>query len=85
MYRIDNTFSKSDHLDAGTMFLMGLGTEYFNYFQWVDAATPTGIKTMKDVRGMMPDVWYTIDGSRLSGKPTQKGIYIVNGKKVVIM
>lgn len=25
MYRIDNTFSKSDHLDAGTMFLMGLG------------------------------------------------------------
>ena len=84
MYRIDNTFSKSDHLDAGTMFLMGLGTEYFNYFQWVDAATPTGIKTMKDVRGMMSDVWYTIDGRRLSGKPTQKGLYIVNGKKVVI-
>ena len=84
MYRIDNTFSKSDHLDAGTMFLMGLGTEYFNYFQWVDAATPTGIKTMKDVRGMMSDVWYTIDGRRLSGKPALKGLYIVNGKKVVI-
>ena len=27
--------------------------------------------------------WYTLDGRRLSGKPTQKGIYIVNGKKVV--
>jgi hypothetical protein len=39
---------------------------------------------MKDVRGMMSDVWYTIDGRRLSGKPTQKGLYIVNGKKVVI-
>ena len=28
--------------------------------------------------------WYTIDGRRLSRKPTQKGVYIVNGKKVVI-
>ena len=28
--------------------------------------------------------WYTLDGRRLSGKATQKGIYINNGKKVVI-
>ena len=27
--------------------------------------------------------WYTIDGKRLSGEPTKKGVYIVNGKKVV--
>ena len=30
------------------------------------------------------DGWYTIDGVRLSGKPSTKGIYINNGKKVVI-
>ena len=30
------------------------------------------------------DAWYTIDGVRLSGKPTQRGIYINNGNKVVI-
>jgi hypothetical protein len=30
------------------------------------------------------DAWYTLDGRRLSGKPTQKGIYINNSKKVVI-
>ena len=30
------------------------------------------------------DGWYTLDGVRLSGKPTQKGLYINNGKKVVI-
>ena len=29
-------------------------------------------------------VWYTIDGKRLNGEPTAKGIYVVNGKKVVI-
>ncbi len=31
------------------------------------------------------DTWYTLDGTQLQGKPTKKGIYIVNGKKVVIM
>ena len=28
--------------------------------------------------------WYTIDGLRLQQKPTQKGVYIFGGKKVVI-
>ena len=28
--------------------------------------------------------WYTLDGRKLDGKPTQRGIYIDNGKKVVI-
>ncbi len=30
------------------------------------------------------EAWYTLDGVRLSGKPSTKGIYINNGKKVVI-
>jgi len=30
------------------------------------------------------DAWYTLDGRRLDGKPTQRGIYINNGKKVAI-
>ena len=29
-------------------------------------------------------VWYTLDGRKLSGKPTKKGLYIYNGKKVAI-
>ena len=28
--------------------------------------------------------WYTLDGVKLNGKPTKKGIYINNGKKIVI-
>ena len=28
--------------------------------------------------------WYTLDGRKLQGKPTKKGLYIHNGKKVVI-
>lgn len=28
--------------------------------------------------------WYTLDGRKLSGKPTRRGLYIHNGIKVVI-
>ena len=28
--------------------------------------------------------WYTLDGHQLIGKPTQRGIYINNGKKVIV-
>lgn len=28
--------------------------------------------------------WFTLDGRRLSGKPTKKGMYLYNGKKLVI-
>ena len=30
------------------------------------------------------DVWYTLDGRKLDGKPTARGLYINNGKKIVI-
>ena len=44
----------------------------------------TGIVSMEDVRSQMEDVYYTIDGRKVDSKPTQRGIYIVNGKKVVM-
>ena len=44
----------------------------------------TGIQEMEDVRGMMEDVWYSLDGQKLQKKPTKKGIYIVNGKKTFV-
>ena len=31
-----------------------------------------------------PDGWYDMSGRRLSGKPSQKGVYINNGKKVIV-
>ena len=30
------------------------------------------------------DAWYTIDGVKLDGKPHAKGVYIQNGRKVII-
>lgn len=34
--------------------------------------------------GNNADVWYTIDGRKLKGMPTQRGVYINSGKKIMI-
>ena len=45
----------------------------------------TGIDaSLKDNEPQTDDYYYSIDGQRLQGKPTKKGIYIKNGKKVVV-
>jgi uncharacterized repeat protein (TIGR02543 family) len=47
----------------------------------------TGIGEIDTKTGEMTfdsEAWYTLDGVRLSGKPSKKGLYINNGKKVVI-
>ncbi len=41
-------------------------------------STKTGIITFDS------DAWYSLDGKRFSTQPAQKGIYVNNGKKVVI-
>ena len=45
----------------------------------------TAIGTLHTQTGEVTlDGWYTLDGTRLSGKPTRKGIYVNNGKKVIV-
>ena len=44
---------------------------------------PTGIETV-DSGQLTVDSWYTINGVKLDEQPTEKGVYIHNGKKVVI-
>lgn len=43
----------------------------------------TGISVIK-ANAQGDESWYTIGGTRLSGKPTQKGVYIHQGKKAVV-
>ena len=47
-----------------------------------DPARIHGIEAGEDARA--PQGWYTLDGRRLSGKPTASGIYINTGRKIVI-
>lgn len=45
----------------------------------------TSIATLNTRTGEVTyEGWYTLDGKRLSGQPTRKGIYVNNGRKVII-
>ena len=45
---------------------------------------PTGIETMFDGGEQSPDVWFDLQGRKLNGKPSLPGLYIVNGKKIMV-
>ena len=49
-----------------------------------DEEEATGIISVSAETRNNADGWYSLDGRKLVGKPTQNGIYINNGKKVVI-
>lgn len=56
---------------------------YFTYKK------PSGISTgnlqvINDKSQVTSDEWNTIDGRKIGGKPTKRGVYIHNGKKVVV-
>ena len=44
----------------------------------------TGITTTNLTNDTNSAAWYTLDGRKLSGMPAKSGIYIVNGRKVII-
>ena len=47
--------------------------------------TATGIETLNVERETLNDSrWYTLDGCRLNGQPSQPGIYIKGGRKYVV-
>ena len=46
----------------------------------------TGIEELKNGRIeelKSSDAWYDLQGRRLQGQPTQKGVYLYKGKKVI--
>lgn len=51
---------------------------------WDEETDGIEIVQTSTVKPQHDDAWFTLDGRQLSGKPTAKGLYIVNGKKVII-
>ncbi len=62
------------------MRLVGDMGEYEDYEGLDDQ--PDAIRSVSLTAGN--DSWYTLDGVKLSGKPTRKGLYLLNGHKVVV-
>ena len=44
----------------------------------------TGISMMLNNKADLDGTWHSLDGRKLHGKPTIKGVYINNGKKIVV-
>lgn len=88
-YNGDNTVNKIIFND-GSNQTADLDFKNGNYYtssglygNVIDATT--GISTIKtDVSHSTDASWYSISGSKINSKPAQKGIYIHNGKKVVV-
>ena len=47
-------------------------------------SSTTGIGAIDGLQSEGEGAWYDLNGRRLPGKPTKKGVYIVNGKKMVV-
>ena len=47
----------------------------------------TGVREVTEVNGVkevIDNSWFSIDGRRLNGKPSRAGLYINNGKKIIV-
>lgn len=79
--------------DGGTKFNSKDGT-FTNHGYYTENGTTTSTKTITIVATTInfitpaaqesDGVWYTITGVRLGGSPSQSGVYIHNGRKVVV-
>ena len=57
------------------------GINYSMTLEMINDGT-TGIHAQESVTDDAP--WYDLSGRRIEGRPTKKGVYIQNGRKVVI-
>ena len=57
---------------------------YFTLCSLKDATSGIGEKAMETIDTRPATYWYTIDGRKLNSKPTRSGLYIYNGKKVMV-
>ena len=75
------TFRLNDGLACGEPGFSGQVSLFVLQFS---DGSETGIPLTHYQSPLTTDVWYTIDGRKLSGKPAVKGVYINNGRKAVI-
>lgn len=63
------------------------GHAKFTFF-FAEPSETTAIESIESLFGEemagKPATWYNLNGQKLNGKPTKGGLYIVNGKKVLV-
>ena len=90
LYKNEFVFNKAGNLKKGRVYLnpnhhpaLSASAPARLMISWT---IPTDVQSLPDGRTEIDkeEVWYTIDGRRLDRKPNAKGLYIVNGKKIVV-
>ncbi len=76
------------HIPAGTRDAY-IAAGWDQYFASMEEFDPTSIAAPRsndssDNRSLSPASWHTLSGHRLSSPPTRKGVYIRDGRKVVV-
>ena len=82
LYKGEFVLNKAGTLEAGTVYLpvsSGSGARLK-----ISRGDNTGIENIEYTIESQSDAWYTLDGRRLSCKPTKKGLYLQGGKKIVV-
>ena len=78
-------YTQTGTIPAGSVYLTKPEQQRTRgFYSLVDDNKTTGIDARRITTPETQSSWYTLDGSRLDTLPTRKGIYIHNGRKVVI-
>jgi hypothetical protein len=81
-------FQLAEDYTAGTPLGPGGSSVRSYVLNFGDNDSATGIIAIGDTQistlNSPHSGWYTLDGRKLNGKPTAKGVYVKNGKKIVI-
>ena len=86
---------QGENIQAGEFVRVGAGATIKPYRAYLEVAydaariainwggdETTGIRTLQSVKPQAG--WFTIGGARLAGAPSKPGLYIFNGKKVIV-
>ena len=81
-WRLFCIFRKLEYSGSGDLYRQAGGWKLFKHIVEME---DTGISsaTLNDKAEKTNDEWYDLNGCRLNGQPTRKGVYIQKGKKHV--
>ena len=84
LYKGEFVLNKAGTLKAGTVYLPVSAGGGSGARLKISRGGNTGIENIEYTIKPQSDAWYTLDGRRLSSKPTKKGLYLQGGKKIVV-
>lgn len=79
-----STTNTNAYIAAGRAYIVPKTAEARAMICSVFSDETTGIGSLKLIDRNGSETWYTIDGRKLDGKPAYRGIYVREGKKIVV-